>query len=104
MRLSNTVSTLLLLALAATTFALPISPENANELNKRLDQLEIPWLSATDEVGAEELRQRRAVLEDEAPRNIDKRIPKLGMWASPKEEAMFMDSKGPTSGALAARD
>ncbi|KAL2370510.1 hypothetical protein BDBG_07177 [Blastomyces gilchristii SLH14081] len=103
MRLSHTMSTLLLLAHAAIASALPISAENANELNKRMDQFEISWLSAPNEAGAEEPAQRRAVLKDEAPNNIDKRLPKLGMWASPKEEVMFMDNKEPASGALAAR-
>ncbi|KLJ08593.1 hypothetical protein EMPG_15970, partial [Blastomyces silverae] len=78
MQLSHTINTLLLLTLAATTSALPISPENAKDLNKRIDQFEIPWLSAPDEADTEEPGQRRAVLDDEGPSNIDKRFPKLG--------------------------
>lgn len=97
----------LLFALITTTFAapLPLLLENVSKLNNRIDdELEIPRISASS--GAESEPRLHPTIEeeeDERPSSIDKRLPKFGLWASPKEEAMSADKKAHPPAALAAR-
>ncbi|KKZ60020.1 hypothetical protein EMCG_05202 [[Emmonsia] crescens] len=96
----------LLFALITTTFAAPLHlpPENANKLNNRIDdELEIPRISAPSGAESEPRLHPTVKEEDERPSSIDKRLPKFGLWASPKEEAMSADKKAHPPAALAAR-